>query len=274
MRVIKTYRVAAFTFAAVLGCSAAGDGAAARAPANSSAKTAPAKPSLSTFDTEQRMGASQRMNRWTPFVAEAAKRFGVPQVWIRAVMQIESGGRTMLNETRPMISSTGALGLMQVMPTTYSDMRRQYNLGPNPFDPHDNILAGAAYLRFLRGKYPYPALFAAYNDGPGNLEERLRTGGLLPPETQTYLGTITGKLGGVGPAAGVSESPRAGSAKFTKPNGAPVWIDAASVVSVRAPFPGEYAPGVQTVINVGRMHQGVRETVALAKRNLRARGGV
>lgn len=233
-------------------------------------KSIPAKPVLSAFQTEQRMSFAQRMNRWTPFVDAAAKRFGVPQVWIRAVMQIESGGRTMLSETQPMISSAGALGLMQLMPSTYQDMRRQYNLGTNPFDPHDNILAGAAYLRFLRGKYPYPALFAAYNDGPGNLEERLRSGGLLPSETQTYLGNITGKLSGVG---SVSATPHQNAAKFTKPNGAPVWIDAGAVVSVRAPFPGEYAPGVLSVVTAGRVHQGVRENVIAVKRALRARGG-
>ncbi len=179
----------------------------------------------------------------------------------------------MLSETQPMKSSVaGAMGLMQIMPSTYEDMRRQNNLGANPFDPHDNILAGAAYLRFLRGKYPYPTLFAAYNDGPGHLDERLRSGGLLPPETENYLGSITGKLNGIG---GVSQSPHQGSAKFTKPNGSPVWIDAASVVSwFCAPFPGEYAPSVQSVVNVGRIHQGVRENVATVKRGLRSHGGI
>jgi soluble lytic murein transglycosylase-like protein len=242
---------------------------AATAPAAQS-KNTQAKPVLSAFDAEQRMSFGQRMNRWAPFITEAAKRFDVPQVWIRAVMQIESGGRTMLTQTQPMISSAGAMGLMQLMPATYQTMRRQYRLGADPFDPHDNILAGAAYLRWLRGKYPYPALFAAYNDGPGNLEERLRTGGLLPAETQNYLGSIAGKLNGTG---GVSDKAHEGSVKFTKPNGSPVWVDAASAVSVRAPFPGEYAPGVLSVITTGRVHQGVRENVTTAKRTLRAHGG-
>lgn len=242
------------------------------------ANTAAQKPQLSAFQQEQRMNFGQRMKRWEPFVAEASTRFGVPQVWIRAVMQIESGGRTMLSETQPMVSSMGALGLMQVMPSTYDDMRRQYNLGANPFDPHDNILAGAAYLKFLRGKYPYPALFAAYNDGPGNLEARLRSGGLLPPETENYVGSVTGKIGGAGMrigdgVGGVSQTPRRGSARFTKPNGQPVWIAAGAVASVRAPFPGEYAPGVQAVIGVGRIHQGVRESVTAVKAALRVHGG-
>jgi hypothetical protein len=136
----------------------------------------------------------------------------------------------------------------------------------NPYDPHDNIMAGAAYLRFLRGKYPYPAMFAAYNDGPGNLEARLVSGGLLPAETQAYVGHITNTLenGGIGGSA---------TARFTRPNGEAVMLYAAGVVSVRAAFPGEYAPGVQSVITVGRLHQGVRESVARAKAIIRSHGG-
>jgi len=36
---------------------------------------------------------------------------------------------------------------MQIMPQTWSGLRLRYGLGANPYDPHDNILAGAAYLR-------------------------------------------------------------------------------------------------------------------------------
>ena len=220
----------------------------------------------SDFEIEQRMSFRQRMKRWDSFVVEAAKRFQVPQIWIRAVMQAESGGRTLSGEGRPITSSAGALGLMQIMPSTYDDMRRQYALGADPHDPHDNILAGAAYLRWLRGKYGYPGMFAAYNDGPGDLEDRLRDGGLLPIETRNYLAGVTGTL----------NSGNAGHrdmARFTRPNGTPVWIDAAAAVSVRAALPGEYAPGVRAVIAVGRLRQGVRESVARTRATLRAHGG-
>ena len=212
------------------------------------------------------MSFSQRMKRWDSFIVEAAKRFHVPQIWVRAVMQAESGGRTLSGEDQPITSSAGAMGLMQIMPSTYEDMRRQYGLGADPHDPHDNILAGTAYLRWLRGKYGYPGMFAAYNDGPGNLEDRLRDGGLLPIETRNYLASVTGTLksGNVG---------HRDMAKFTRPNGTPVWIDAAAAVSVRAAFPGEYAPGVRAVITVGRLRQGVRESVARTRATLRAHGG-
>jgi soluble lytic murein transglycosylase-like protein len=220
----------------------------------------------SDFDKEQAMSFHQRMSRWDSLIAEAAKKYAVPQPWLRAVMQAESGGRTMLSETQPITSTAGAMGLMQLMPQTYEDMRRQYNLGSNPYDPHDNIMAGAAYLRFLRGKYPYPAMFAAYNDGPGNLEARLVSGGLLPAETDLYVAHITNTLenGGAGGHP---------NARLTRPNGEAVMLNAAAVISIRAAFPGEYAPGVLSVITVGRVHQGVRESVAQAKAIIRAHGG-
>jgi membrane-bound lytic murein transglycosylase B len=221
----------------------------------------------SAFDLEQQLSFAQLMKRWDPWIAAAAKRFDVPDNWIRAVMRIESGGRTMLGENQPITSSTGAMGLMQLMPQTYNDMRLQYRLGTNPYDPHDNIIAGAAYLRFLRGKYGYPNMFAAYNDGPGNLEARMVDGGLLPAETINYVATITGKLNGGGAGS------RANLARFTRPNGEPVMIDGGAVISVRAALPGEYAPGVLTVITVGKTRQGVRETLAQAKTIIRMHGG-
>ncbi len=78
---------------------------------------------------------------FSAFVTEAAQRFGVPAAWIRAVMRAESHG------DRRAISPKGALGLMQLMPDTWAGLRIRYDLGPDPYDPRDNILAGAAYLR-------------------------------------------------------------------------------------------------------------------------------
>jgi len=221
----------------------------------------------SAFELEQQMSFSQLMNRWNPTIAEAAKKYAVPQPWIRAVMQIESGGRTMLGENQPIKSNMGAMGLMQLMPETYNDMRLQNGLGKDPYDPHDNIMAGAAYLKFLRARYGYPQMFAAYNDGPGNLEARMMGRGLLPQETQNYMVSITNAMAHGGPGG------HGAMVKFTRPNGAPAMINAAAVVSVRAAFAGEYAPGVQSVITVGRLHQGVRESVAQARSLIRAHGG-
>jgi hypothetical protein len=222
----------------------------------------------SDFEREQQMSFGQLMKRWNPYIAEASNRFDVPESWIRAVMQVESGGRTTLGENQPITSSAGAMGLMQVMPSTYEDMRQQHRLGSDPYDPHDNILAGAAYLRWLREKYPYPTLFAAYNDGPGNLEERLVQGGLLPAETRDYVGNITLTLQ---TGAAILHWKKA---KFTRPDGSPVWIGGAAGGTLRAALPGEYVPGVQSVITVGRLRQGVRESVAQVRAIIRGhRGG-
>jgi soluble lytic murein transglycosylase-like protein len=129
------------------------------------------------------------MERWRELIAEAAERFGVDGRWISAVMRAESGGLTELNGL-PITSSAGAMGLMQVMPKTYESLRLRYGLGGNPHDPHDNVMAGAAYLRELYDRYGYPGLFAAYNAGPARLDAQLREGRPLPAETTAYLAAV------------------------------------------------------------------------------------
>jgi hypothetical protein len=134
--------------------------------------------------------ASPEIERWRPMIIEASRRFGIPQAWISAVMQAESGGLTAW-AGRPITSSAGAMGLMQVMPDTYGAMRRLHHLGPDPYEPHDNILAGAAYLRLLEDRFGYPGLFAAYNAGPARYADYLRAGVALPSETQSYIANFT-----------------------------------------------------------------------------------
>jgi hypothetical protein len=129
------------------------------------------------------------LDRWQEFIADASRRFGVPEAWIRAVMQAESDGRTTV-DGRPITSRVGAMGLMQVMPDTYEEMRRAHGLGSDPHDPRDNILAGTAYLRAMYDRYGYPGLFAAYNTGPGRYDDHLQHGRPLPIETHAYLATV------------------------------------------------------------------------------------
>ena len=82
------------------------------------------------------------------------------------------------------------MGLMQLMPGTWSEMRARYGLGNDPFDPHDNIFAGTAYLREMFDRYGYPGLFAAYQAGPGRLDAALAGLTPLPAATKTYLQSI------------------------------------------------------------------------------------
>src|SRR5689334_4817366 len=137
-------------------------------------------------EEEATLSPSDLINRWQPFIHEASLRFSVPENWIRAVIRIESGGRTTLLG-RPITSGAGAMGVMQLMRDTYNEMRDQHDLGSNPYNVRDNILAGTAYLRVLYDHYGYPFLFAAYNAGPGRLEDHLRHGHQLPAETRAYI---------------------------------------------------------------------------------------
>lgn len=151
--------------------------------------------------------AVNAVDRWQPFITEASQRFGIPEAWIRSVMQAESAGLTSLDGS-PITSRAGAMGLMQVMPETYAAMRRRNRLGTDPYDPRDNILAGTAFLREMYDRYGYPGLFAAYNAGPQRYENHLRRRMPLPAETLTYLAAIDPPIA----ASGTSEAPSSHSA--------------------------------------------------------------
>lgn len=144
--------------------------------------------------------------RWQADMAEASRRFGVPEVWIAGVMRAESDGRTTL-AGRPITSRAGAMGLMQLMPATWATMRARLGLGTDPHNPHDNILAGTGYLRLMYDRFGYPGLFAAYNAGPGRFAEHLATGRALPGETRAYLASIAATKSG---GDGVEKRPRDG----------------------------------------------------------------
>ena len=62
-------------------------------------------------------------------------------------------------------------------------------------------------------------------------------------------------------------------AQLTRPDATPIWIVGAAVTSLRAPLPDEYAPGVQAVVAVSGLTQGVTETLAQARAALDAAGG-
>lgn len=121
---------------------------------------------------------------WAKHITEAAKRFTISERWIRAVMEAESDHDPLA------VSPKGAMGLMQIMPATWKELHTRYNLGDDPFQPRDNILAGAAYLVELHDLYGSPGFLAAYNAGPGRYEKHLVTGGPLPAETVNYIAKV------------------------------------------------------------------------------------
>lgn len=128
--------------------------------------------------------APQSVHPYAAHVAEAAQRFNIPERWIWAVMNQESGGKS------GAISRAGAMGLMQIMPATWSDLRARMGLGNDPYDPRNNILAGTAYLRAMHDRYGLSGMLAAYNAGPGRYEEYVFSGRPLPAETRAYLARL------------------------------------------------------------------------------------
>ena len=168
---------------------------------------APAGASAAAPSAADGASLSWRIARWSRHIEEASIRFGVPQDWIRRVMRAESGGRPTLNGV-PITSRAGAMGLMQLMPGTWAEMRLRHRLGSDPHDPRDNVLAGAAYLRAMYDRFGYPGLFAAYNAGPERYGAYLARKRRLPAETVAYVAAVGGQDGAglrgpvPGPAAG------------------------------------------------------------------------
>ena len=113
-------------------------------------------------------------------IKEAADVHKLDPALIRAVMRTESA----FNPAA--VSPVGAMGLMQLMPALAKEMGVA-----DPFDPRDNIMGGAKYLRQLLDAHrgSIPLTLASYNAGPGNVK-RYRG---VPPfkETRNYVRKIT-----------------------------------------------------------------------------------
>lgn len=133
--------------------------------------------------------AQQTNDPYGVHIAEASQRFRIPERWIRAVMQVESAGRVRA------VSSAGAMGLMQIMPDTWADLRARHRLGRDPFEPRNNILGGTAYLREMYDRFGSLGFLAAYNAGPERYQQHLDTGRALPRETRIYMATLLPMIG-------------------------------------------------------------------------------
>lgn len=103
---------------------------------------------------------------------------------------VESGGRQYDSNGNVITSSAGAIGIMQLMPGTASDE------GVNPYDPEQNFAGGEAYLQQLYAKYgDWPTALAAYNWGPGNVDNALASGSGFPSSVQNYVASVESELG-------------------------------------------------------------------------------
>ncbi len=155
---------------------------------------APMPPANSAHEPAVNCGTA----RWQGFIHEAANRSHIDPAWIDAVIRVESAGCETL-ESKPTTSKAGAMGLMQLMPATWEAMRRRLSLGSNPYDPHDNILAGTEWLEELHERYGLLGFLAAYHAGPERYEEFLAGRQLLPDETINYTARVEQAYLGVNP---------------------------------------------------------------------------
>ena len=165
-------------------------------------------------------------------VAEAAQRFGIPELWIWRVMHAESRGN------RRAVSHAGAMGLMQIMPATWSMLSSRLALGGDPFDVRANILAGAAYLRAMWDRYRNVRLMlAAYNAGPGRADAYAAGRRGLPAETIAYVRQIAPELGASDAASPIPAPTLA----------APRWRDASLFAERESDKQPEQSAAVSTI---------------------------
>ncbi|HET6613097.1 MAG TPA: lytic transglycosylase domain-containing protein [Kofleriaceae bacterium] len=118
-----------------------------------------------------------RFHRFDAFIAEASLLYHIPEPLIRAVIKVES------DYDPRVVSSAGARGLMQLMPSVIADMQVS-----DPHNPRQGILGGTRLLRLLANRYEGDIVktIAAYHCGPGNLAKYSDN---VPPyrNTRRYL---------------------------------------------------------------------------------------
>jgi soluble lytic murein transglycosylase-like protein len=179
------------TVRAAMAPSLAQQRASIRTQAAAAAKTAAANPAAASFFTGPPPVGLGLLAECDPLPQEqlngiitgAAQKEGVGFELIKAVIEEESAARPCA------ISFRGAEGLMQLMPAT----AEQFNV-QDPFDPKQNVEAGAQLLKLLLGKYDNNLTLAlsAYNAGSGRVDQE---GGIPPiPETLNYVADILRKL--------------------------------------------------------------------------------
>jgi soluble lytic murein transglycosylase-like protein len=126
--------------------------------------------------------AHDSVSLYDDLIERHAADHGVRPELVRAVIQVESGFNARARSVK------GAMGLMQLMPATASELGVS-----NPWDPSENIRGGVAYLAGLLRRFNDERLaLAAYNAGPGAVE---RYGLEVPPyrETQEYVRKIAAR---------------------------------------------------------------------------------
>jgi soluble lytic murein transglycosylase len=123
--------------------------------------------------------ADHELMKLAETIVEESLRHGLDPALVMAVIRVESAGHHLA------VSPVGALGLMQILPSTGEELAARLGIdwrGPDTlFDPVVNVKIGTAYLRELSDRYRHvPTALAAYNWGPGRIDRRLRRGDGVP----------------------------------------------------------------------------------------------
>jgi len=114
---------------------------------------------------------ARSLSPWEPYVQRYSKEYGVDPDLVRAIIYAESKGDPYR------ISKDGAIGLMQIMPSTANSLGFD-----NLLDPEENIKAGVMYIAWLVKNYGEEYVLWAWNAGPGKLSRNL-----MPYETQKFI---------------------------------------------------------------------------------------
>jgi len=173
-----------------------------------------------------------------PFIDAAAARFGLSPAILQAYAQAESGGNPTLQG--PMTRhGWRAQGAMQMAPDTYAEMAKKHNLGADPMNPADNVMAGAGYLREMTDKFgPDPETVAlAWNAGPGYAQQYLAGKKGMPEQTKELFSRIRQNLADPAKAGAPYAGPQGPRGAVMPPQLAAALRDPAKMQAA-APPPG------------------------------------
>jgi soluble lytic murein transglycosylase-like protein len=136
----------------------------------------PDSPDYKLFIKERKKRKISSKNRYDEVIREASQKHGISFAILKAIVKVES------DFNPKAVSKKGAMGLMQIMPENFKSLRVK-----NPFNPRENIMAGAWYFKQLLNRFDgkLHLALAAYNAGPDNVS-RSKT---IPPirETELYV---------------------------------------------------------------------------------------